>query len=71
MPFVDPDRIEQSDRVQAASFAPPITITNVMVSGGITKDGMSKIKVDPLGVCSLRVKANSILCVQCGKWING
>ena len=22
MPFVDPDRIEQSDRVQAASFAP-------------------------------------------------
>ena len=23
MPFVDPDRIEQSDRVQAASFAPP------------------------------------------------
>ena len=36
---------------------------------GITKDGMSKSKVDPCGVCSLRVKANSVLCVQCGKWI--
>ena len=35
----------------------------VMVCGGITKDGMSKSKVDPCGVCSLRVKANSIfLC---------
>ena len=32
--------------------------TKVMVSGGITKDGMSKSKVDPCGVCSLRVKAN-------------
>ena len=41
--------------------------TKVMVSGGITKDGMSKSKVDPYGVCSLRVKANSVLCVQCGK----
>ena len=29
--------------------------TRVMVSGGITKDGMSKSKVDPCGVCSLRV----------------
>ena len=30
----------------------------VMVSGGITKDGMSKRKVDPCVVCSLRAKAN-------------
>ena len=37
----------------------------MMVSGGITKDGMSKM------VCSLRIKANSVLCVQCGKWIHG
>ena len=42
-----------------------------MVSGGITKDGMSKSKVDPCGVCSLRVKANSVLCFQCGKLIHG
>ena len=41
-----------------------------MVSGGITKDGMSKSKVDSCGVSSLRVKANTALCVQCGKWIN-
>ena len=36
--------------------------TKVMVIGGITKDGMSKRKVDPCGVCSLRVKAKSALC---------
>ena len=29
--------------------------TNVMVSGGIKKDGMSKSKVDPCGVCIMRV----------------
>ena len=34
-------------------------------------DGLSKSKVDPCGVCSLRVKAISVLCVQCGKWIQG
>ena len=42
--------------------------TKVMVRGGITRDGLSKCKVDPCDVCSLRVIANSILCVQCGKW---
>ena len=40
-----------------------------MICGGITKDGMSKIKVDPCGVCSLRVKADSVLFIQRGKWI--
>ena len=39
--------------------------TKVMVSGGITNDGMSKSNVDSCGVCSFRVKANSVLCVQC------
>ena len=37
--------------------------TKVMVSGGITKDGMSKSKVDPCRVCCLRVKANSVFCL--------
>ena len=37
----------------------------LMVSGIMTKDGLSKTEVDPCGVCSLRVKANSILCVHC------
>ena len=36
--------------------------TKVVVSGGITKDDMSTSKVDPGGVCSLRVKGNSVLC---------
>ena len=38
-----------------------------MVSGSITKDGLSKNKVDPCVVCSLKVKANSAICVQRGK----
>ena len=44
----------------------------LMVCDGITKDEMSKSKVDPYGVyiCYLRVKANSVLCLQCGKWIH-
>ena len=45
--------------------------TKVMVCGGISMDGMSKIKFDPSGVCCLRAKANSILHFQCGKWIHG
>ena len=34
--------------------------TKVMVSSGITMDGMSKSKVDPCFVCNLRIKAISI-----------
>ena len=37
--------------------------TKVMVSGSITKNGLSNNKVDPHGVCSLTVKANYVLCV--------
>ena len=44
--------------------------TKIMVIGGITKDGLSKSKVDPCGACSLIVKASSVLCEQCGKWIH-
>ena len=42
----------------------------LMVSGGITKDGMSRSKVDPCVISSLRVKANLVLCVQCSKRIH-
>ena len=45
--------------------------TKAMVSGDITKDGLSKSKVDPCWVCRLTVKANSVLCLQCGRWIHG
>ena len=38
----------------------------MMVSGSITKDGLSKGKVDSCEVCSLGVKANSFLCLLCG-----
>ena len=43
----------------------------VLVSSSITKDGLCKSKVDPCGLCNLRLKANSVLCVLCGKWIHG
>ena len=42
-----------------------------MVSGDVTMDGMSESMVDPCGICSLRAKANSVLCLQCGKWTHG
>ena len=44
--------------------------TKVMVCDNITKDGISKSKVDPCGVCCLRVKHNSVLCLQCGRWFH-
>ena len=31
---------------------------------------ISKSKLDPCGFCSLRVEANSVLCLQCGKLIH-
>ena len=45
--------------------------TKVMVNGDMTKDGMSKSKVVSCGVCSLKVKANSVLRVLSGKGIHG
>ena len=44
--------------------------TKMMVSSVIMKDGLSKSKIDPCGVYSLRVRTNSVLYVQCGKWIH-
>ena len=41
----------------------------VMVSAGISKDCLSKNKIDPCGVCILRVNLDSLLCLQCVKWI--
>ena len=38
------------------------------MSGVITKDGLSKSNVDRCGICSVRVKANHVFCVQCGMW---
>ena len=43
--------------------------TKVMASGAITKDDLSKSIVYQCGICSLMVRANSLLCVQCGKWM--
>ena len=37
----------------------------MMVSGGIPNDSLFDHNVDLFWVCSWRVKANSVLCVQC------
>ena len=44
--------------------------TTAEVIGGITKDSLSKSKVDMFDVCSLKAKVNSALCAQHGKWIH-
>ena len=44
--------------------------TKVMLSVGITKDGLSNNKIYQCGICSLRVKANSVLHVQCGEYVH-
>ena len=36
----------------------------MMVSEGITKDGLSKSRIDLCGVCSLTAKANPVLCTM-------
>ena len=48
-----------------------VNLGKTNVSSSITQGGLSKSNVDPCGVCSLMVKANSVLCVQCGRWIHG
>ena len=44
--------------------------TNVTVIECITRDSLSKSNFVPYVVCGLRVKANSVWCVQCGSWIH-
>ena len=45
--------------------------TKVVVSSCITQDGLTISKVGTCGVCSLRAKAKSVLCVQHGEWFHG
>ena len=39
--------------------------------GNILNYGLFKSRVDLCWVCGFRVKVNSVLCIQCGKWIHG
>ena len=62
--------LEWKEAIESKGLIVNLGRTKVVVYSGMTKDGMSKGKVDPCVVCSLRVKANSVLCLQCGKWIH-
>ena len=65
-PAVSPPRWQGKAPLCRDSSRGPDIETMVMVSDGITKDGMSNSNVVPCGVRSLRVKANSVLCLQRG-----
>ena len=41
----------------------------VIISGGIIEDDSSNCEVYSYGICTLKVKANSLVCVQCGKLV--
>ena len=41
--------------------------TKVIVSCSLTKGGLSKSKVESCGICRLRVKVSTFVCVQCSK----
>ena len=43
--------------------------TKVMVSR--SKGEILKSKVDPCAKCAKRVRANSVMCTKCGKWVHG
>ena len=62
--------LKQKEAFESNGMSHVLGKTKVMVSGGITKDGLSKSRADPHWVFRFRVKANSVLCVQCGKWIH-
>ena len=53
--------LKLKEAIESKSLKVNLGIAKVMVYGGITKDGMSKSNVDPCGVCSLRVKASSVI----------
>ena len=43
----------------------------VMVSVWITMEGLSTSNAQLCGICGMKVKTNSLLCIKCGKWIHG
>ena len=48
-----------------------VLLTNLVFYYFTLINGMSNGKADPFGICSLRLKASSVLCLQCGKWNHG
>ena len=67
--FVQRSRLERE--VGRDLHSKDVETLSETICGGITKNSMYKSNVYPCGVCSLRVKANSVLCVKCVKWIHG
>ena len=62
---------EWKEAIESKGLKVKLGKAKVMVSGGITQDGMSMSKDDLFEVCCLIVISNSAMCAQCGKWIHG
>ena len=68
-----PSNILQCQAVLPLSLSPPPQFSKInpracSTTAATSQDSLSKSTVDPCGFCSLRVKANSVLC---GRWIHG
>ena len=63
--------LELMEDFQSMGLKDNLGKTKVMINSSIAKDVMSRSKADSTQVCCLRVKANPVLCVQCGKLIHG
>ena len=57
--------LKWKEALESKGFKINLGKTKEMVSGGITKDDMSKSKVDPCENRSFKVKANLVLRLQC------
>ena len=55
---------ERKKAFESKGFKVNLGKTKVMVSVGITVDGMHRCRIDPCEVCSLILKANSVFFVQ-------
>ena len=66
MPFVDPDRIEQSDRVQAASFAPGYHLPRRHRSSrGVKRKKQNLYSFIVASLNAQSVKGNDMACKRC------
>ena len=63
--------LELKESFECTSLYANLGETKVMVSGSITNDGFSMSGVEHCVVFSFSIKAISVLCVQCGRWIHG
>ena len=53
--------------VKRHNYKVNLGIIKLMIRRSIVRDGLFVSTVCPCGVCTLRVKTDTVLCVKCGK----